>query len=511
MRDLPTERSLTHSTLTGLAWQYTSVVAMTLLQLVVLGILARLLSPADFGLLGIAMIFVSFAALLSQLGVGPALIQRKEITTKHIRVAMTLSILVSLALTIVLWAATPYIARFFREDELNRVVPVISLNFFFAGFGVVSESLLKRELQFNRLMWANIGSYIVGYAAIGITLGGLGFGVWALVAATLGQSIVKSTLLFLLRPHSILPSLSRRELYELLHFGGGFTIARLLNYTATQGDYFVVGRVLGPESLGIYTRAYQLMMLPGKYFGDVLGTVLFPVMARIQHQKSLLTNTYLTGAAMISITSAPLSIIMVILAPEIILVFLGPKWVATIVPFQILSAGVLLRVSYKLDDALARALGAMYRRSVRDGIYAFTVVAGSLIGTRWGLPGVALGVLGAILLNYILAIRMSMQLLDCSWMESVEAQKPGIILAILTAFVAGTTRTALHANGSSSLIVLVGTILVSGLSLSSVIFLRPQILGVYGMSAINRILSALPTDAVPSPVTQWLDTNFKLS
>lgn len=484
---------------------------MTLLQLMVLGILARLLSPEDFGLLGIAMIFVGFAALLSRLGVGPAVIQRKELTAEHIRVAFTLSILVSIALTLILWVATPFIASFFGDDELTKILPIISLNFFFAGFGVVSESLLRRELLFNRLMWATTGSYVIGYAAIGIALAYSGFGVWALVGATLGQSIVKSALLFVLQPHSVVPSLARRQVRELLHFGGGFTLARILNYSATQGDYLVVGRVLGPASLGIYTKAYQLMMLPGRYFGDVLSTVLFPAMAKIQNRQDMLTKTYFSGAAMISIASAPMSVLMVVLAPEIVHVLLGPKWLETIVPFQILAVGVLMRVSYKLDDALARALGVMYRRSLRDAIYAITVVVSCLIGSRWGLPGVATGVLGAVLLNYILATRMSMQLLSCSWLDFVEAQKPGVLLAVFVFFIAAPTRSALLANGLSALFTLVITLVVCAMGFASLLIVRPQLLGVYGMEAVGHLLSTMPAHRFPAPVTQWLNTNFKHS
>ena len=165
-----TRENLTQSTLFGLAWQYASVFSQALLQLIVLAVLARLLSPEDFGLLGAAMIFVGFAALISQLGVGPAIVQRSELTSIHIRVGFTLSILLSLALTLSLWVVTPFVAMFFHSDELRNVLPVISLNFFFAGFGVVATSVLRRNLQFDKLMRIDVASYLFGYALVGITL-----------------------------------------------------------------------------------------------------------------------------------------------------------------------------------------------------------------------------------------------------------------------------------------------------------------------------------------------------
>jgi len=345
---------------------------------------------------GIAMIFVGFAALFSQMGVGPALIQRSELTPVHIRVGFTLSVLLSLIFTILILASAPLAAVIFKNDQVTDVLYVVSFNFLFAGFGVVAESLLRRNLKFRKLMWANVWSYLIGYAFVGIILAWLGYGVWALVGATLGQSLLKSVFLLMYNPHPIIPSLARREVRELLFFGGGFTLAHFLNYSANQGDYFVVGQIMGAEALGIYTRAYQLMMLPAKYFGQVLTVVLFPVMAKLQDKRQQLTKSYLASIAMVTLVSAPLGVLMVTTAPEIVQVLLGSKWSDTIIPFQILAMGVVARGSYKIDDALARALGVMYQRSVRDAIYAVAVVLGALIGLRWGLTGVAWGILGAV-------------------------------------------------------------------------------------------------------------------
>ena len=502
--------NLTKSTLFGLAWQYTAFFSEAFLQLMVLAILARLLSPEDFGIVGLAMVIVGFAELFSQMGVGPALIQRSELTAVHIRVGFTISILLSLLLTLILIAASPWVAVFFRNDQITSVFSVISLNFFFSGFGVVAESLLKRDLQFKKLMWSRVGSYFFGYALIGITLAWLGYGVWTLVGATLGQSLLKSVMLLFLKPHPIIPSLSRREMRELLVFGGGFTLARFLNYSANQGDYFVVGRVMGPQALGVYSRAYQLMMLPAKYFGQVLSVVLFPVMAKLQDKREQLTKTYLIGIAMIALVSAPLGALMVTTAPEIVKVLLGPKWSETIIPFQILALGVLPRGVYKIDDALARALGAMYRRSVRDAIYATAVVLGTVIGLRWGLSGVAVGVLCAVTLNYILALRMSMKLLDCSWPEIIKALSPALYATIVVASVAMFVRYWLYAFFLPAWIILGVSALMSVASMVGLFLLQPQALGVYGTDTLKRFLPLLPVQRFPKTVSRWLLARFNI-
>ena len=501
--------NLTKSTLSGFAWHYTSFATQAVLQLIVLAVLARLLSPEDFGVLGIAMVFVGFAALFSQLGVGPALIQRSELTPIHIRVGFTLSILLSLVLTLIIIAISPWTARFLQNDQVADVLSVVSLNFLFAGFGVVSESLLKRNLKFKSMMLASVGSYVFGYACIGITLAWLGYGVWALVGATLGQSFLNSVLLLILSPIPFSPCLARREMRELLFFGGGFTLAHFLNYSANQGDYFVVGRMMGPGALGVYSRAYQLMMMPAKYFGQVLTVVLFPVMAKLQDERQQLTKTYLSGIAMVTLVSAPLGALMIATASEIVEVLLGPKWGDTVIPFQILALGVVARGSYKIDDSLAKALGAMYRRSARDAVYAAGVVLGSMIGLRWGLAGVAVGVLAAVLMNYILALQMSKNLLNCSWSQIIKALSPAIYPTVVVAVVATFVRSSLHAYGLPAWFILGATTLTSGLILIGLFSVQPQILGLYGTQTLKRFLPLLPIQIFPKTVSQWLLAKLK--
>lgn len=498
------KENLARSTLSAFGWQYTSFIGQALMQLLVLAVQARLLTAEDFGVMGLAMIFVGFAALFSQMGVGPAIIQRPELTALHIRVGFTISVLLSLIFTILMIAIAPLVAVFVKNDQVTGVMYAVSLNFLFAGFGVVAESLLKRNLKFKRLMKANVISYAIGYAGVGIVMAVMGFGVMALVGATLGQSLLKSVLLLAYNPHPVKPSLARNEMRELIFFGGGFTLAHFLNYSANQGDYFVVGRMMGSEALGIYTRAYQLMMLPAKYFGQVLTVVLFPVMSKIQSSRARLARAYLGGIAMVTLVSAPMGVLMVTTAPEIVEILLGPNWSQTVVPFQILALGVVARGSYKIDDSLARAMGMMYQRSVRDAIYAAAVVIGAFIGLRWGLVGVAWGVLAAVVINYILAIQMSVRLLECTWGQVLQALVPSIYPAALLTVVSLGARALMVSAGAPAWLTLGIVTLASGMSLAALYALWPQLLGVYGIKTLKRFLPSMPVKIFPKTVSQWI-------
>lgn len=500
------KRTLAQSMLSGMSWRFLELYSRAFLNVFVLATLSRLLSPEDFGVMGVATIFVGLAELLSELGVGPAIIQRRDLNEKHQRVGFTLAVLMGIVMVLTLWALAPLLASFFRNQDITAVLRAVSLSFLFGSFGVVAQGLVRRNLDFKKLMWVDVASYVVGYAMVGLVMAWTGYGVWALVGATLSQNLLKSVLMVIVQPHPKRPSLARKELGDLMYFGGGTTLSRLFNYFAGKGDYFVVGRALGVEPLGLYTRAYRLMNLPANYLGRVLDSVLFPVMGKIQNQVSRLTRSYLTGIAMISLVCAPVGALMIVMAPETVSVILGSQWTEAVVPFQILALGVLPRVTYKIDNSLAKAMGAVYQRSARDAIYAFAVVGAAIVGLRWGLPGVAGGVLCALVLNVVMAFRMSLRLLGLPFGEYLRAQVPGLVVAGMTACVALPVRHWFRDLASPDWLTLIMTTAVSVLIVGGLFVWRPRtIAGRYGTDAVVMIFQAIPKRFFPSAVLAWFN------
>jgi PST family polysaccharide transporter len=214
-------------------------------------------------------------------------------------------------------------------------------------------------------------------------------------------------------------------------FGGGFTIARIGNYLSGEADNLVVGRFLGAEALGLYSRAYYLMSVPASLFGQVLDRVLFPAMAKVQHDRRRLGLAFKRGIAVTALTILPLSVALLLLAPELIRVLLGPRWSEAIVPFQILVVGMLFRSSYKLSDSLARATGAVYRRAWRQILFAILIAVGAYLGQKWGLAGVALGVMLAITVNFMLMAQLSLRLADLTWGSVWAAHIPALRLSLV--------------------------------------------------------------------------------
>ena len=463
--------------------------AHAMLQLAVLAALARVLYPSDFGVVSAALVVIGFSGIVSNLGLGPAIVQRPGLEPRHVDTALASSIVLGLLLGGVVWIAAPTAAEFFRETRIESVLRALALVFPLQGLSTLSESLLKRELRFRRLANIDVIAYAIGYGAVGIGLALAGWGIWALVAAHIAQSLLKTAMLLVSQPVVFRFRVERLAFRELMYFGGGFTIARIANYLAVQGDNLVVGRALGPAALGVYGRAYQLMAAPAHGFGLVVDAVLFPAMAKVQADKPRLATAYRRGVALIALVVLPASAALMIVAPEVIQAVLGPRWADVTIPFQILAFGMLFRTSYKMSDSLARSTGVVYRRAWRQIVYAALVMMGAWAGGRaYGLPGVAWGVLSAVTINFFLMAHLSLQVAEMPWREFARAHLPAVALtAVVTPATWMVASLLRHWHASPFAIVVVAGALVPVMSVLLVWSAPSAFLGADGQWMVSAL------------------------
>jgi len=435
---------LAHRAVHGMMWVAWGNTAMAVLKVAVLVLLTRLLSPTAFGLVGAALVVIGFSLNFSQLGLGPALVQRPVLEPRHIATAFVASAVLGVVVGGVVWVLAPAIAQFFRMDALVPVVRWLSLVFPITGLAAVSDSLLQRDLRFRLLANRDIVAYAVGYGAVGIAVALLGGGVWALVAAQLSQTSIRSAILLRVSPPLLPARPTWRSFLELMEFGVGQSAARFGVIVANQADNLVAGRWLGAAALGLYSRAYQLMSVPTTLLGDVLDKVLFPTMARVQDDRRRLASAYLQGVAGIGLVTLPVGVVAAVLAPELVAVAFGSRWLALVPAFQVLILGMMFRMSSRMSESLSRATGRVYRRAWRQWLYAALVFAGALAGQRWNITGVAIGVLGALLINYLLMAQLSLNVAGLSWGQFAAAQLPAlrltVVVVVLTLAAVGASR-----------------------------------------------------------------------
>ncbi|UCH82339.1 MAG: lipopolysaccharide biosynthesis protein [Nitrospiraceae bacterium] len=463
-------------------------------EVLVIAVLARLLTPENFGVVTAGLVIIKFSSIFSTLGISPAIVQRPKLETRHIRTGFTLSCFFSILLAGLFIFMAPSIAGFFKMQKLIPVLCVLSVVFPIQGVSLVAESLLQREIKFSWIAGINALSYTLGYGIIGITLASAHFGMWALVAGHVSQMAFKCLSLLIVQPHPKLPLLERRAVKELMFFGGGLTLARLANTTAGQGSNFIVGRWLGAEALGLYGRAFQLMVMPAQLIGMALDKVIFPAMAKVQHQQDRLQTAYRRGLSLTALVVLPTSAAMFVLSPEIIEFLFGPAWLEAVIPFKILSVGMLFRTSYKLSDSLARATGAVYRRAWRQGLYAGCMLGGAWIGQFWGLNGVACGVLGAVTVNFILMAHLSMKLVSMTWRVFLAAHLPAVQLTILVWVGISYLALVLRDLAMPLIIVLFTPIISIGLLVFLFLYLAPHlILGKDNIPVLQSLFDFIPT------------------
>ena len=322
----PAPRGLTQRAIGGMFWTFSGTGVQVGVQILAIMALGRLLTPEEFGLMGAATVIIGCSQIVSQVGVGPAIIQRRELEPVHIRVAVTLSGVLGLLLGALVYFGAAEIAAFYRMPELEPVLRAISFLFPMDGLNTVAKAILTRELRFRLYIALDVLAYVLGYALVGVVLAWLGYGVWALVWANLMQLGVRLVAMYIATRHSLRPSVNWRAARDLLRFGFGHSMAQIGTLLSQQGDNLVVGRWLGAEALGVYGRAYNLMVMPAQAFGRIINRVLFPVMSQVQDAPARLANGYERALAIVAFISLPLSAFLWVVAPEFIGLVLGPKW-----------------------------------------------------------------------------------------------------------------------------------------------------------------------------------------
>ena len=422
-------RKLAKRTVVGVLWTGLSKGVEEIVQLIALLVLARLLSPSAFGLFAATMVVIKFSAIFAGIGVAPAIVQRPTLEDRHVRVGFTLSMLLGLAVTAAVWGGANGLAALFQIPELAQVLRVCCIVFACQGASMVAQALAQRALRFRWLAFVDACALTAGFALVGPVLAWLGYGVWALVGALLMQNAVRTLMLLAGQRHSMRPLLQRAAIGELLYFGGGFTLARIGNYLATQVDRLIVGRWFGASTLGLYSLASQFVTAPAYLVGQVLDRVLFATMALVQLEPTRLTRAYRSGISVCALLILPASVVTVLVAPEIVLVLLGAQWTGVVAPLQVLAFAMLFRTSYKISDSVARATGAVYARAWRQWVYAGAIALGALVGRYWGLEAVAFGVLAALAVNYLMMADLSLRLTGMGWTEFVAAHLPAVGLA----------------------------------------------------------------------------------
>ena len=325
--------------LRGMAWAYGAYVGGRALVLVSTAILARLLTPRDFGVVALALVFTVFLEAIKDLGLGQALIVASpEEEADRAQTVFAWSVVLGVVLTLLAAAVSPLIASFFHQPQLTGLLPVLGLNFFLRSLGATHYALARKHLNYRVRTVSEICEVTVrGITAIALALAG--FGAWSLVIGFVAGVATSTVALWLQVPFRPRPRLSRAHLRDLLRFGGVLTIVDIGAVIFFNTDYLFIGRVLGAASLGLYSIGFRIPELVILNVAHVASDVLFPAYSALDRTR--LREAYLASLRYLSMLTVPLATGLAALARPLILVVFGHQWVGAIAVTRVIAAYTL--------------------------------------------------------------------------------------------------------------------------------------------------------------------------
>jgi O-antigen/teichoic acid export membrane protein len=351
-------------------------------------VLARLLLPADFGLVGMVTACTGFLGLFRDAGLSMATVQRASISHAQVSTLFWINLAVGGLLAALCAAIAPIFVVFYHEPRLLWVTVAIGSGFIFNGAAAQHRAMLLREMRFAVLVLIDIVSLLVSVAlAVGLALSGQGY--WALVGSAVCPVVV--SLLGVWLAGGWVPGLPQRGsgVRSMLSYGGTVTLNSVIVYIAYNADKVLLGRFWGAEVLGIYGRAYQLINLPTENLNSTIAQVAFPALSRLQNDPERLRSYYLKGYNLFLSLVLPITMGCALFAEDIVRVFLGPKWGEAVPVFRLLAPTIFAFALICPSGYLLQATGRAVRSLKIALVMAPVVILGHLAGLGYGMKGVA--------------------------------------------------------------------------------------------------------------------------
>jgi len=370
------------------------------LRLVALMVLARLLGPKEFGLVGMVTAFTGVLDLFRDFGLSTASVQRATVTEEQVSTLFWINLLVGTTLGVLVLALAPVIASFYHEPRLFWIARVMAAGFVFNAAGVQHSARLQRDMRFTALAIINVVALVIS-SGTAIVMAKMGYGYWSLVAMTVILPLATTTGLWLTARWVPGPPRKRVGIRSMLQFGGAVTLNSLVVYAAYNLDKVLLGRYWGAAVVGLYGRAYQLVTIPTNNLNQAVGEVAFSALSRVQDDPNRFRNYFLKGYSLVTAMTLPVTLACALFAKDLVLVVLGPKWVDTAVIFRLLTPTIMIFALINPVGWLQLALGMVVRSLKLDLLLAAIVITGYVIGVPYGAKGIALAFSAAMTFWFI--------------------------------------------------------------------------------------------------------------
>lgn len=414
----------------GMVWNFLTFGLSKIAILVTTSILARLLSKDDFGLVAIAVVAVNYLGVVKDLGLGLALIQRRDDVNEAANTVFTINIILGFGLSLITIPFAPLFANYFNDPLVIPVLRWLGVSFAINAFGSVHNILLVRELDYRRKFIPDMGNTVAkAVVSIGLAFGG--YGVWALVFGQISGALASVILVWMILPWRPHLALNKKITASLMKFGASIIGGDLLAVIIDNLDYIIVGRLFGLEQLSIYTLAYRLpeMLVIGNLW--VIAGITFPAFASMQDRPDEMLRGFLTSVRLVGMVVVPICFGLWVAADPIVRVLFGDQWLDVIPLLRILAI-------YAWTYSFGYHVGDIYKAVGRpDILLKLTIfdlvllVPAMFIGAQFGLIGIVWGHLIANSIERIVAMYIATRFVKISAMDILDEMKPSFQGAFL--------------------------------------------------------------------------------
>lgn len=413
-------------------WSFIQTIGKQGTTFIVLAILAMFLDPTDFGIIGMALTWVAFIQVFSEIGFGAALIQRQNVKSKHFSTVFFVNVVSGILLTFIGIICSWPCALFFKTPEIQPVMAVLSSGFIINSFSLTQLVIAQKELRFKDLAIRDISASLFG-GGIGIALAYLKYGVWSLVAQLIITYLVASILLWnMTKWRPILREFSFQCIRDLWQYSSKILAFNIFKYFTQNIDKLFVGYLLGPVALGLYTFAFKVAVQPISIVTGAIGGYLFPKYSMMQEDLSAIKKSYLFVNKVINSIATPLMVIIVLLSPILIPLIWGQKWIQTIPLIQVLAIlGVL--------ESLVSPVGQLMKALDRPGwLFNWSIVITVMVsifiwvGTYYrGIIGATFGITTAYIIGLVVILFIIRKLVHISIHNILTSLIPSILSSLL--------------------------------------------------------------------------------
>ncbi len=382
-------------TKTGVIWSFINQGGNQIISLLVTFILARLITPEEFGIIGMIAVFTNFAVIFVDFGFSTALIQKKNMSKQDIDTVFFVNVISGSFLSILFFVMAPLIADFYGEPDLEIFSRAISPIFLISSLSGVNKAITFKDLNIKLNSIITLTATLIS-SATAITMAYYGFGVWSILSKMLVDQIAITILFLSFNPLSQSFSFNKSSFKGLFRFGSNVAGDAIINYWSRNADNLLIGKYLGEGSLGIYTKAYAVMMLPLRSISGVIAKVMFPSFSHLQDDILQIRGIYLKSTKLIAFITFPMMTGLAILAKPFVLVAFGENWVEMIPIISILALLGAIQSILSLNGVIYNSLGKSH--------IAFRVSIGmSIINITAFIIGLKLGGLIGLVIAYALA------------------------------------------------------------------------------------------------------------